>query len=163
MGIACFDTEQSSDFNDIDVKTPKGARSIIDDGAKENTNFRQTNRKWLAFDDEFDEPEVLHAPTESKEEDVLDQSMDDPETLRKGVAADQSNRVSLEQNNDMMAPYEDDEMPPMDMDDSMDDLGRFSGGSNLSPAPVDGFQDEEEEEEINTASLSETKKTSKVV
>ena len=66
--------------NDIDVKTPKGARSIIDDGAKENTNFRQTNRKWLAFDDEFDEPEVLrNAPTESKEEDVLDQSMDDPE------------------------------------------------------------------------------------
>ena len=149
--------------NDIDVKTPKGVRSIIDDGAKENTNFRQTNRKWLAFDDgldEFDEPEVLrNAPTDSKEEDVLDQSMDDPETLRKGVAADQSNRVSLEQNNDMMAPYEDDDMPPMDMDDSMDDLGRFSAGSNLSPAPVDGFQDEEEEEEeVNTASLKKARR-----
>ena len=72
-------------------------------------------------------------------------------------------RVSLEQNNDMMAPYEDDEMPPMDMDDSMDDLGRFSAGSNLSPAPVDGFQDEEEEEEHGVSQESETKKTSKVV
>ena len=73
--------------NDIDVKTPKGVRSLMDDGAKENTNFRQTNRKWLAFDDELDEPEVLrNAPTESKEEDVLDQSMDDPETLRRGTS-----------------------------------------------------------------------------
>jgi cohesin complex subunit SCC1 len=157
--------------NDIDVRTTKGVRSIIDDSSKENSNFRQTNRKWLAFDDglddgddELDAPEVLrNAPTETTEMDVLDQSMDDPETLRRGVTAQESQRISLEaqDGDDGMIPYEDDAPPPMDdMDDSMDDLGRFSNDpSQLQLSPSGGgFQDDEEEEEENTASLKKARR-----